>query len=95
MFVLSRKEKKEKTNPDKPNRPAHKRIVVRIKCSGATARRKNKPGGYPTVKKSPVIKCVPKGPGGAGKLKPNGRRSGKQGLDSKPLRYQKDVCENL
>ena len=55
--------KKEKTNADKPNKQAHKRQVVRIKCmdDDLSGRRKDKPGGYPANKKSPVIKCVPKG----------------------------------
>ena len=28
------KKKKDKSNPDKPTRPAHKRDVVKVKCVG-------------------------------------------------------------
>ena len=55
--------KKDRENPDKPKKSAHNRIVARIKCidDDLSGRRKDKPGGYPVNKKSPVIKCVPKG----------------------------------
>jgi len=91
IFFFRKKEKKEHNNPDKPKKVAHRRIVVRISCKNVARRPGNKPGGYPETKNSPIIKCVPKGPAGALKLKPNNRRA-KKGADSKPLQYQKALC---
>ena len=72
----------------------HRRVVVRISCKNAKGRRPgNKPGGYPENKVAPIIKCVPKGPGGSKKLKPNNRRA-KQGDPSKPLQYQNAMCKD-
>lgn len=90
--TFRKKEKKDYSNADKPKKQAHWRQVVRIKCASAGARRPgNKPGGYPVNKVSPIVKCVPKGPAGADKLKPNGRR-GKSGDPSKPAQYAASMC---
>jgi hypothetical protein len=82
--------KKLKANPDKPAKQANGRIIVRPEClPGTTARRNaNKDGGYPKIKKAPLIKCTGKGPAGTKKLKPNGRRYG----SSKLKKYQDSVC---
>ena len=60
IFELRRINKKFESNPERPRRPGHWRVVVRPVCI-ASARRGGKPGGYPNIKASPVIKCTMKG----------------------------------
>ena len=59
-IYLRRINKKFEKNADRPRRPGHWRVVVRPVCV-ANARRGGKPGGYPNIKASPVIKCTKKG----------------------------------
>jgi len=80
--------KKPHNNPDKPRRPGHWRVVVRPECV-ENARRGGKPGGYPDVKRMPLVKCTRKGIAGSNKTKPNARRY----KASKLLEYQQTICE--
>lgn len=87
LLKYVKQNKKIQTNPDKPRRPAHWRVIVRPECLNV-ARRQTKPGGYPEVKAAPLIKCTKKGPAGAKKIKPNGRRY----KASKVLEWQDNMC---